>query len=288
MLKIGFIGTGVMGQSLVRHLLRNKYQIFVYNRTKAKALPLIAEGAVWLDNPKMVAENCNVIMTMLGYPKDVEDIYFNDTYGLLNCAKKQTLLIDLTTSTPSLAYKIAQVAKEKGLMAIDAPVSGGDSGAKNGTLAIMCGGDIDAYDLALPYLKCFGDNILLQGKAGSGQHTKMCNQIAIASTIMGVCEAIKYARSANLNVDKVLASISKGAAGSWQLTNNGQKMIDNDYQPGFYIKHFIKDMKIAIDEAKLMKIDLPGLALAEKLYEEVAANGNENLGSQALIYWYNN
>ena len=288
MLKIGFIGTGVMGQSLIRHLLNNKYQVYVYNRTKSKALPLIDEGALWLDDPKAIAENCDVIMTMLGYPKDVEDIYFNSVYGLLDHAKKQTLLIDLTTSTPSLAVKIAQVAKDKGLMALDAPVSGGDSGAKNGSLTIMCGGDAETYTLALPYLKCFGDNILLQGKAGSGHHTKMCNQIAIASTIMGVCEAIKYARSANLDVEQVLASISKGAAGSWQLTNNGQKMIDNDYQPGFYIKHFIKDMKIALDEAKLMKIDLPGLTLAEKLYEEVAANGNENLGTQALIYWYNN
>jgi len=288
MLKIGFIGTGVMGQSLVRHLLQNKYQVYVYNRTKSKALPLIDEGAFWLDDSKAIAVNCDVIMTMLGYPQDVEDIYFNYVYGLLDHAKKNTLLIDLTTSTPSLAIKIAKAAQEKGLMALDAPVSGGDSGAKNGSLTIMCGGTPETYAMALPYLKCFGNNILLQGEAGSGQHTKMCNQIAIASGIMGVCEAIKYAKSANLNVEQVLASISKGAAGSWQLTNNGQKMIDNDYQPGFYIKHFIKDMRIAIDEARLMKINLPGLTLAEKLYEEVAANGNENLGTQALIYWYNN
>lgn len=287
-IKIGFIGTGVMGKSMVRHLLAKKYQVYVYNRTKAKALPLVDEGAKWLESPRQIAEHCNVIMTIVGYPADVEDVYFNYESGILEHVGKGSLLIDLTTSTPSLAKRIAAAAVDKGCMAIDAPVSGGDVGARNGTLTIMCGGDEAAFELALPYLQCFGSNILLQGGPGSGQHTKMCNQIAIASTIMGTCEAIRYARAADLDINKVLASISQGAAGSWQLANNGQKIIDEDFQPGFYIKHFIKDMKIAIDEAEAMHIELPGLNLAKSLYDKLSAEGYDDLGTQALMYWYVN
>lgn len=284
-MKIGFIGTGVMGKSLVKHLLNAGHTVNIYNRTKAKASSLIEDGAVWNDTVKEIASQSDVIMTMVGYPADVEEVYFSDE-GLIANAQNGTLLIDLTTSTPSLAKRIDIAAKAKGLKALDAPVSGGDSGAKNKTLTIMCGGDEADFQLALPLLKLFGENILLQGAAGSGQHTKMCNQIAIAGNIMGTCEAISYAKAAGLQVEQVLASISKGAARSWQLENNGQKIIDEDYEPGFYIKHFIKDMKIALDEAKLMKLELPGLKLAHSLYEELAKGGKENLGTQALIYWY--
>lgn len=286
MTKIGFIGTGVMGQSLVRHLLRADYEVHIFNRTKAKALALLDDGAYWEASPKDVAAQCPVIMTMVGYPADVEDIYFSQTSGILAAAEPGSLLIDLTTSTPSLAKKIAEQAALRQIQAVDAPVSGGDSGAKAGTLTIMCGGDQQAYRQAAVYLSCFGKHVAWLGPAGSGQHAKMCNQIVIAGTIMGVCEALSYAQAAGLNAQEVLASISQGAAASWQLSNNGQKIIDQDYQPGFYIKHFIKDMKIALDEAELMKLDLPGLALAKKLYEKVALDGNENLGTQALIYWY--
>ena len=284
-MKIGFIGTGVMGRSLVKHLLNAGHTVYIYNRTKAKAVSLIDAGAVWKNSPKEIALHSEVIMTMVGYPVDVEEVYLSEN-GLIANAQAESLLIDLTTSTPSLAKQIYSKAKAKNLKVLDAPVSGGDNGAKVGSLTIMCGGDEADFNLALPLLKLFGKNVLLQGSAGSGQHTKMCNQIAIASTIMGTCEAISYAKTANLQVDKVLASISKGAAGSWQLENNGKKIVEEDYQPGFYIKHFIKDMKIALDEAKLMKLNLPGLKLASSLYEELAKGGKENLGTQALIYWY--
>jgi len=284
-MKIGFIGTGVMGRSLVKHLLKAGHTVYIYNRTKAKASSLLDDGAVWSESPKEVALQSDVIMTMVGYPTDVEEVYLSDN-GLIANAQAGTLMIDLTTSTPSLAKRIDTEAKAKGLKVLDAPVSGGDNGAKAGTLSIMCGGDEADFQLALPLLQLFGKNILLQGAAGSGQHTKMCNQIAIASTIMGTCEAITYAKAAGLQVEQVMASISKGAARSWQLENNGQKIIDEDFEPGFYIKHFIKDMKIALDEAKLMKLDLPGLKLANSLYEELAKGGKENLGTQALIYWY--
>ncbi|MDD2591438.1 MAG: NAD(P)-dependent oxidoreductase [Erysipelotrichaceae bacterium] len=284
-MSVGFIGTGVMGKSLIRHLLKADHEVFIYTRTKAKAQSLIAEGAIWEDSIKSIAQKCDVIMTMVGYPSDVEEVYLSDEGLIVNC-KPGTLLIDMTTSTPSLAKKIANIAKTRDLRAIDAPVSGGDKGARDGVLTIMCGGEVTDFYLALPYLKLFGNDVVLQGDPGSGQHTKMCNQIAIASTIMGVCEALHYAQAANLDQDKVLASITKGSAGSWQLSNNGRKIIDEDFDPGFYIKHFIKDMKIAIDEARLMHIDLPGLKLAESLYEKVSESGNDNLGTQALIYWY--
>ncbi|MEA5017935.1 MAG: NAD(P)-dependent oxidoreductase [Erysipelotrichaceae bacterium] len=285
-MKVGFIGTGVMGQSLVRHLMAAGYQVYIYNRTKTKALPLIAEKAIWCDTIKDLAMQCDVIMTMVGYPNDVKDVYFNVDHGILNYAQAGSLLIDLTTSTPSLAKEIAQYGKQRKLDVIDAPVSGGDSGAKNATLTIMCGGTKAAYQRALPFLNCFGKNIVLQGEAGSGQHTKMCNQIAIAANMIGVCEAISYARKANLEPSLVLDSIAYGAAASWQLTNNGQKILANDDTPGFYIKHFIKDMKIALDEAKAMNLELPGLKLVESLYEELAQAGYNDLGTQALIAWY--
>ncbi|WP_025731532.1 NAD(P)-dependent oxidoreductase [Heyndrickxia ginsengihumi] len=282
---IGFIGLGVMGRNMAFNLLKSGYSLNVYNRSKDKANLLLEQGATWCPSPKEVAEQSAVIITMVGYPYDVEEVYFGEN-GLLKHANEQTVLIDMTTSTPTLARKIYQAAKEKNIEAIDAPVSGGDIGAQKGNLTIMVGGDVETFEKVLPVLKVLGENIVHQGAAGSGQHTKMCNQIAIASNMMGVSEAIVYAKKAELDPEKVLKSISAGAAGSWSLSNLIPRVLAGDYSPGFFIKHFIKDMKIALDEAEKMNLELPGLALSKKLYEQLAENGEENSGTQALVkYW---
>ncbi|MCM3453072.1 NAD(P)-dependent oxidoreductase [Heyndrickxia oleronia] len=282
---IGFIGTGIMGKSMISHLLHAGYDVWIYNRTKEKAMELIEQGAHWCNTPKEVAKHSNVIITMVGYPYDVEEVYFGSE-GLLENAQKNTIFMDMTTSTPTLAKRIDQAAKEKGLYSLDAPVSGGDIGAKNGTLTIMVGGSQEVYDKVLPILSCFGKNIVYQGEAGAGQHTKMCNQIAIATNMIGVSEALIYAKRAGLDPEKVLQSISAGAAGSFSLTTYAPRMLANDYSPGFFIKHFIKDMGIALEEAEKMDLELPGLALAKKMYDQLVELGEENSGTQALIkYW---
>lgn len=278
---IGFIGIGVMGKSMAMHLLNAGYQVHMYTRTKAKAADLLAQGAIWEDSPKAIAGSCNFIITMVGYPKDVEEVYFHD--GILDYAKAGTYCIDMTTSSPALAKEIARVATGKNLFALDAPVSGGDIGAKNGQLAIMVGGEKEAFEQALPILQLLGTNIKWQGNAGAGQYTKMCNQIAIASNMIGVCEAIVYAKKVGLNPTSVLDSISTGAAGSWSLSNLAPRIINGDYSPGFFVKHFIKDIKIALESAKELDLHLPGLTLAETLYEQLAKDGGENDGTQALI-----
>ena len=278
---IGFIGIGVMGKSMAMHLLNAGYQVHMYTRTKAKAADLLAQGAIWEDSPKAIAGSCNFIITMVGYPKDVEEVYFHD--GILDHAKAGTYCIDMTTSSPALAKEIARVATGKNLFALDAPVSGGDIGAKNGQLAIMVGGEKEAFEQALPILQLLGTNIKWQGNAGAGQYTKMCNQIAIASNMIGVCEAIVYAKKVGLNPTSVLDSISTGAAGSWSLSNLAPRIINGDYSPGFFVKHFIKDIKIALESAKELDLHLPGLTLAETLYEQLAKDGGENDGTQALI-----
>ena len=283
---IGFIGTGVMGASMVGHLLAAGYTVNVYNRTKAKTEALVEKGAIWKDSPKGIAESSDVIMTMVGYPYDVEDVYFNKDYGLVEYAKSGSILIDFTTSTPSLAKTIYEEGKKKGLFAIDAPVSGGDVGARNGTLTIMCGGDEKTFEECLPFMQAFGKNIVLQGPAGAGQHTKMANQIAIVSGMMGVCEAILYAEKAGLDPGRVIECISGGAAGSWSLSNYGPRILKGDFAPGFYVKHFIKDLKIATDESKAMGLEMPGLTLAEKLYKELAELGFDDRGTHALYKWY--
>lgn len=284
-LSVGFIGTGIMGKSMVHHLLKENYEIFVYNRSKDKALELIKYGAIWCDTPKDVAKRADVVITIVGYPYDVEEVYFGAD-GLIAHARKGATLIDMTTSTPTLAKKIYDAAKEKNLHSLDAPVSGGDIGAKNGTLTVMVGGDKSIFEKVFPILSCFGQNIVYQGKAGAGQHTKMCNQIAIATNMIGVAEAIVYAKNAGLNPENVLKSISAGAAGSFSLSNLAPKMLVNDYSPGFFIKHFIKDMGIALEEAEKMNLHLPGLSLAKKLYDQLSEKGEENSGTQALIkYW---
>ncbi|MDP7976971.1 NAD(P)-dependent oxidoreductase [Bacillus sp. WLY-B-L8] len=282
---IGFVGTGVMGKSMVRHLLKAGYTVYVYNRTKEKTADLIEEGAHWCDSPKEIARTVDVVMTMVGYPHDVEEVYFGAN-GILTHAKQGTITIDFTTSTPTLAKRIYEEGKSKGIYVLDAPVSGGDIGAKEGRLAIMIGGDEEAYKACLPLFELLGKNIMLQGKAGSGQHTKMCNQIAIASNMLGVCEALAYAQKAGLQPEKVLQSISTGAAGSWSLSNLAPRMLQGDFEPGFYVKHFIKDMNIALAEAEELGLSAPGLTLARELYEQLMQNGEENSGTQALYKQY--
>ncbi|MGE5704686.1 MAG: NAD(P)-dependent oxidoreductase [Clostridia bacterium] len=279
---VGFIGIGVMGKSMASHLLNAGYPVLVYTRTKSKADELIERGAVWMDTVADLAAQANVVITMVGYPKDVEEVYLGEQ-GLLNHAKQGSYFIDMTTSTPSLAQKIYAEAKARGMHAIDAPVSGGDVGAREARLTIMAGGDEEVFEAVKPVLAKLGTNIVLQGAAGAGQHTKMCNQIAIATNMIGVCEAILYAQKAGLDPERVLLSIEAGAAGSWSLSNLGRRMIAGNYEPGFYVKHFIKDMQIALDAAKEMGLMTPGLALSKQLYDELAAQGGENKGTQALI-----
>ncbi|MCE4048479.1 MULTISPECIES: NAD(P)-dependent oxidoreductase [Bacillaceae] len=282
---IGFIGIGVMGKSMARNLMKKGYSVVVYNRTKEKAADLLQEGAAWAASPKEAAEKANVIITIVGYPKDVEEVYLGEN-GIITNGKENTYVIDMTTSTPSLAKKLFEEAKSKKMHALDAPVSGGDIGAREAKLSIMVGGDKEAFHDMLPIFEILGTNIVYQGPAGSGQHTKMCNQIAIASNMIGVCEAIVYAEKAGLNPENVLKSISTGAAGSFSLTNLAPRMIKGDFDPGFYIKHFIKDMKIAMEEAEKMGMETPGLTLAESLYSRLSALGQDELGTQALYkYW---
>ncbi|WP_282435736.1 NAD(P)-dependent oxidoreductase [Peribacillus muralis] len=283
---IGFIGLGVMGKSMARNLLKAGYKVNVYTRTKEKADELLSEGAEWSAAPKDIARTANVILTMVGYPSDVEEIYLGGN-GLIENGREGTFLIDMTTSTPTLAMRIAEEAKKKGMEALDAPVSGGDIGARDAKLTIMVGGDLDAFEANRGIFEIMGSNVVHQGPPGSGQHTKMCNQIAIASNMIGVTEAISYAKKAGLDPDRVLQSISSGAAGSWSLSNLVPRMVKGDFEPGFYIKHFIKDMKIALDEAEKMGMDAPGLSLSKSLYEDLAEAGEENSGTQALYKHYN-
>ncbi|MDR4946203.1 NAD(P)-dependent oxidoreductase [Neobacillus cucumis] len=284
---IGFIGTGVMGKSMAAHLMKAGYPLIVYSRTKEKAEELLENGAEWAQTPKDVAEKAKVIITMIGYPTDVEEIYLGEN-GLIASGKSGSFYIDMTTSSPSLATTIYEEAKKYGIQALDAPVSGGDVGAREATLSIMVGGEQEAFETVKPLFEKMGKNIVYQGKAGAGQHTKMSNQIAIASNMIGVCEAIIYAEKAGLNPENVLKSISTGAAGSWSLSNLAPRMLKGNFEPGFYIKHFIKDMKIALAEAERMDLPVPGLSLAKSLYEQLAEMGEENSGTHALYkYWKN-
>jgi len=282
---IGFIGTGVMGKSMAGHLLKAGYHVVVYNRTKASADDLIKMGAVWQDTVAELAAQSNVIISMVGYPKDVEEVYLG-VNGIINHAKSGSYLLDMTTSAPDLAKKIYKEALAMEMYALDAPVSGGDVGAKEARLAIMVGGDEDVFRAMLPIFNCLGKNIVLQGNAGAGQYTKMCNQIAIASTMIGVCEAMAYAQKAGLKPEMALKSIETGAAGSFSLSNLAPRMLANNFAPGFYVKHFVKDMTIALDSAKQMGLLTPGLELAKTLYEKLAERGDENSGTQALYKLY--
>lgn len=282
---IGFIGIGVMGKSMATHLMNAGYDVVIYNRTKEKALTLVDAGACWKDTVKEVAEVANVIITIVGYPHDVEEVYLGEN-GLINNAKQGTYFIDMTTSSPTLAVKIFEEAKSRGMHALDAPVSGGDVGAKEARLAIMVGGREEDFNEMLPIFEVMGKNIILQGDAGAGQYTKMSNQIAIATNMIGVCEALSYAKKAGLSPKRVLQTIETGAARSFSLSKLAPRMIDGDFEPGFYVKHFIKDMKIAIQSAEEIGLETPGLKLALQLYEKLAETGEENSGTQALYKLY--
>ena len=282
---IGFIGIGVMGRSMAGHLLNAGYPLHVHNRTQAKAQDLLDKGAQWQDSPGKVAAVSDVIITIVGFPNDVEAVYLGDD-GILTNARPGSTVIDMTTSCPDLAQKIAEQAKIKGISSFDAPVSGGDIGAREARLSIMVGGDVEVFETIKPLFEIMGKNIVLQGPAGSGQHTKMCNQIAIASGMMAISEAMAYARKSGLKPETVLKSIESGAAGSWSLTNLAPRVLKEDFAPGFFVKHFIKDMKIAIGSAENMGLDLPGLQLAKQLYEKLADRGCEDDGTQALFKLY--
>jgi 3-hydroxyisobutyrate dehydrogenase len=282
---VGFIGTGVMGKSMAANLIRAGYEVHVYNRTKAKALELLDLGAKLHDKTSTLAEQANVIITMVGFPRDVEELYLGEQ-GLIHHANPGAYLIDMTTSSPSLAKRIYQEAKQKLMYSLDAPVSGGDLGAREAKLSIMVGGDAEVFDAVLPIFQVMGTNIVYQGQAGAGQHTKLCNQIAIASNMMGVCEALVYAKKAGLDEFTVLKSIETGAAGSWSLSKLGPRMIRHDFEPGFYVKHFIKDMSIALQSAEELNLSTHGLNLAKSLYDRLAELGEEESGTQALYKIY--
>lgn len=280
--RIGWIGTGVMGVSMCGHVMARAASITVHNRTRDKAKPLLDRGAVWADTPRQVAEASDVVFTMVGFPRDVREVYMGKD-GVLEGARPGTILIDMTTTEPSLAREIDAAARAKGLHAVDAPVSGGDVGAREARLSIMVGGEAEIVQRVRPLLETMGKTVVHQGPAGAGQHAKMCNQIQIAGTMIGMCESLIYARKAGLDVETMLKSISGGAAGCWSLENLAPRICKRNFDPGFFVDHFVKDMGIALEEAKRMNLPLPGLALAHQLYVAVQALGHGRKGTQALM-----
>lgn len=284
-MKIGFIGIGVMGESMARHLMEKGHSLTVYNRTKSKADRLLAEGAAWAESAGACAKDQDAVITIVGFPKDVEEVYLA-AGGILDSARPGAYLIDMTTTTPALWQRIAAEAKQRGLRPLDAPVSGGDSGARNATLSIMVGGDEADFEACCPLFEAMGKSVMLTGGPGCGQHTKMANQIAIAGCVAGVAEAIRYGEAGGLDVSNMLDCISAGAAGSWQMSNNGPKMVKEDWAPGFYIKHFIKDMRIAVEEADQRGAELPVLKQVLNIYERLQEQGQGDLGTQAIIKAY--
>ena len=285
MKKIGFIGVGIMGKSMVRNLRKAGYEVAIYTRTKAKAEDVIAEGAVWCDTAAECAKGRDVVITIVGYPKDVEEVYFGDN-GIIANADPGTYVIDMTTTSPRLAVRIWEEAEKAGLHAVDAPVTGGDTGVKAGTLTILAGGKKEDFDACVPVFEAMGKNINDEGKAGNGQHTKMCNQIAIAGALAGACEAMVYAKNTGLDVDTMLKSISTGAAGSAQMNNVASKAAKDDYAPGFFLKHFIKDMGIADEEALAVDTRLGVLEDVLGMAKKLESEGMGDLGTQALIKYY--
>ena len=281
-MKIAWIGTGVMGRSMAGHLLAVGHKLHIHSRTRSKSDPLIDRGAQWHVSPKDAAARAEAVFTMVGYPSELREVILGDL-GVLRSMSTGSLLIDCTTSSPSLAVEIAQAAQSHGVLSLDAPVSGGDVGARNAALSIMVGGEKAAFDRALPLLNCLGKTIVHQGPPGSGQHTKMVNQILIAAGMIALCEGLTYARAAGLDCERVMQSVSGGAAGSWSLSNYGPRILKGDFAPGFYVEHFIKDMKIAIEEADRMKLNLPGLFLARQLYTKLADMGGAKDGTHSLI-----
>ena len=280
--RVGFVGTGVMGKSMLGHLIDAGFSATVFSRTKEKAQPLLDKGAAWADSPKAVAEASDVCFAIVGFPADVREVFLGD-HGLLAGASEGNVLVDMTTSEPSLAVEIYEAARSKNVHAVDAPVSGGDVGAKEARLSIMIGGDADVVSALDPCWNAMGKTVVHQGPAGSGQHTKMVNQTLIAAGMVAVCEGLLYGYKAGLDLPTVMKSVSSGAAGSWSLSNLGTRMIDGNFDPGFFVEHFVKDMGIALAEAKKMNLVLPGLALAEQLYHGVIAKGHGWDGTHALM-----
>jgi len=279
--KIGWVGTGVMGSSMCGHLIDKGFAATVFNRTRSKAEPLLAKGAAWADSPKAVAEQSDVVFTIVGFPSDVRQVILGAD-GALAGSKAGNILVDMTTSEPSLAIEIAEAAKAKGVYSVDAPVSGGDVGAREARLSIMIGGVGEAVEALQPCWDAMGKTIVHQGGPGAGQHTKMVNQTLIATNMIGVCEALLYAHKAGLDLDTVMQSVASGAAGSWSLSNLGPRIINNNFDPGFFVEHFLKDMGIALDESQRMGLALPGLALAKQLYLALQAQGHGRDGTHAL------
>jgi len=280
--RIGWIGTGVMGASMCRHLLTAGHRLTVFNRSRDKALTLLEKGAAWADTPKTVAKNSDIVFTMVGFPDDVQEVILGDE-GVLAGAKRGDTVVDMTTSSPELARTVHGKCATKGVKALDAPVSGGDVGAREATLAIMVGGDQAVFDEVKPLFGILGKTIALMGGPGSGQHTKMTNQILIAGTMIGVVESLLYAQRAGMDAHQVIDVIGKGAASSWSINTLGRRIADGDFNPGFYVKHFVKDMGIALEEARHMRLSLPGLALVHQFYVAAMAMGWEDLGTQGLF-----
>lgn len=280
--KIGFIGLGVMGKSMAGHLMNAGHELYVYSRTKAKCGDIIEKGAHWCDTPKAVAENTDIVFTIVGFPKDVEEVYLGEN-GLIEGTREGMIFCDMTTTKPSLDIQIGKELEKKGASMCDAPVSGGDSGARNATLSIMAGADKATFDALLPYFNIMGKSITHMGKLGAGQHTKMANQIVIAGTMCGVSEALVYGARAGLDTEKMVQTISKGAAGCWTLDNLAPRVLRDDLAPGFMVDHFIKDMGIALEEAEKMELVLPSLALTKQLYLSLKANRMGRNGTQALV-----
>lgn len=282
-MKIGFIGTGVMGRGIINNLLKANYDVVVYNRTKAHAHSVLDNGATWADGPKAIAEAADLVITMVGYPKDVEEQYYDDN-GLFAGAHAGQIFVDMTTSTPTLAEQLATDGEKYGVKVLDAPVSGGDVGAKNGTLTIMAGGDQAAYDSLQPIFDVISKAANRFGVAGRGQHTKMANQIMIAATMLGMSEMMVYAKAADLDVAKVMETLAAGGAQNWSLDNYGPRVLAGDFEPGFYAKHLLKDLRIALDEAAKMDLSLPATDLAEALYTKLVEQKNlGDEGTQALV-----
>jgi len=280
--RVGWIGTGVMGLSMCGHVIDAGYRVTLHNRTRGRAEPLLARGAAWAGTPAEVTAASDVVFGIVGYPADVRSVYLGE-HGAVAGARRGSALVDMTTSEPSLAVEIYEAAKARGVDAVDAPVSGGDVGARNATLSIMVGGDEDTVERVRPLFEVMGKTIVRQGGAGAGQHTKMVNQILIATGMIGVCEALLYGFRAGLDLHKVIECVAPGAAGSWSLSNYGPRMLDGNFEPGFFVEHFIKDMGIALAEARRMNLSLPGLALAEQLYVAVQAQGYGRKGTQSLL-----
>lgn len=285
MKKIGFIGVGIMGKSMVRNLMKAGFELHIFARTKAKVKDVIIEGAIFHESIRECVSDVEAVITMVGFPQDVEEVYF-DEQNILDSAKPGVYLIDMTTTSPMLAEKIAKVGAERGYHVLDAPVTGGDTGAKNGTLSILVGGERETYEACMPLFEAMGTNINYQGKAGCGQHAKLANQIIIAGTLSGVCEALTYAKAKGLDLQTVLDSVSTGAAASTQLSTFGPKILAGDFEPGFFLKHFVKDMKLALMEANRSDLSLEVLSQALANYEELEAEGYGDLGTQALMKHY--